>query len=128
MSTAKKVMVIGLDAIIARQVYRYAQDGHMPRVKRLLDTGVFANNCLPPFPGITPPNWSTLATGATAVTHNITCFNVHVPGDGRTGTRARRRVASAGSPAQPRLEGRSKCRARRPSTATTPAVSGRGLP
>ena len=65
MPTAKKVMVIGIDAPIASQVYRYAQEGHMPRVKRLLDSGVYGPNCLPPFPSITPPNWATLATGAT---------------------------------------------------------------
>ena len=81
MATAKKVMVIGFDAPLAPQVYRYAQEGHMPRVKRLLERGVYGANCLPPFPSITPPNWTTLATGATSITHGISDFNVHVPGD-----------------------------------------------
>ncbi|MHB1132771.1 MAG: alkaline phosphatase family protein [Chloroflexota bacterium] len=81
MPSAKKVMVIGIDAPIAPQMYKYAQEGHMPRVKRLLDNGVYGPNCLPPFPSITPPNWTTLATGATIRTHNISCFNVHEPGD-----------------------------------------------
>ncbi|MHB1415827.1 MAG: alkaline phosphatase family protein [Chloroflexota bacterium] len=81
MATAKKVMVIGLDAAITPLMYKYAQEGHMPRVKRLLDHGVYGINCMPPFPSITPPNWATIATGATMITHNVTCFNVHTPGD-----------------------------------------------
>ncbi len=81
MPSAKKVMVIGIDAAIAPQMYKYAQEGHMPQVKRLLDNGVYGPNCTPPFPSITPPNWATIATGATINTHNVSCFNVHVPGD-----------------------------------------------
>lgn len=81
MATAKKVMMIGLDAPLAHLVYNYAQQGHMPCMKRLLENGVYGANCLPPFPSITPPNWATLATGATSITHGLSCFNVHVPGD-----------------------------------------------
>ena len=47
---AKKVMVIGLDAAIAPNVYKYAREGHMPRVKHLLDNGVCGTNCLPAVP------------------------------------------------------------------------------
>ena len=79
---AKKVMVIGLDAAIAPNVYKYAREGHMPRVKHLLENGVCAPHCYPPFPSITPPSWATLATGATAMTHKVPCFNVHIPGTG----------------------------------------------
>ena len=81
MPTAKKVMLLGIDAPIVSRFYKYAQEGRMPRIKRILDNGVWGANCLPPFPSITPPNWTTLATGATLATHKITCFNVHVPGD-----------------------------------------------
>ena len=79
---AKKVMVIGLDAAIAPNVYKYAREGHMPRMKHLLDNGVCAPQCYPPFPSITPPSWATLATGASARTHKVPCFNVHIPGTG----------------------------------------------
>ncbi len=80
MGKAKKVMVIGLDCIISPLVYKYAQEGYMPKVKQLLDNGVYGENCLPNFPTITPPNWATLATGATNITHELSCFNYHVPG------------------------------------------------
>ncbi|MCL4467169.1 MAG: alkaline phosphatase family protein [Chloroflexi bacterium] len=81
MPTAKKAMLLGLDAPMVGRFYKYAQEGAMPRVKQLLDNGAWGANCLPPFPSITPPNWTTLATGATLATHKITCFNVHTPGD-----------------------------------------------
>ncbi|MHB1415233.1 MAG: alkaline phosphatase family protein [Chloroflexota bacterium] len=81
MAKAKKVMLIGIDAPIVSQMYKYAQEGHMPRVKRMIDHGAWGANCFPPFPSITPPNWTTLSTGATIATHGISCFNVHIPGD-----------------------------------------------
>jgi len=81
MAHAKKIMLLGIDAPIVSRFYQYAQEGRMPRTKRWLDNGVWGANCIPPFPSITPPNWTTLATGATIATHKISCFNVHVPGD-----------------------------------------------
>jgi len=81
MAQAKKVMLLGIDAPIVSRFYRYALEGRMPRIKRWLDNGVWGANCIPPFPSITPPNWTTLATGATIATHKVSCFNVHVPGD-----------------------------------------------
>ncbi|HID11847.1 MAG TPA: hypothetical protein EYP17_11195 [Candidatus Latescibacteria bacterium] len=76
-----KVMVIGLDAPIAPRLYRYAREGHLPAIARLIENGVYAEHCLVPFPTITPPNWTTIVTGASLGTHGITCFNVHNPGD-----------------------------------------------
>ena len=81
MAQAKKVMLLGIDAPIVSRFYQYVQEGRMPRIKRWLDNGVWGANCIPPFPSITPPNWTTLATGATIATHRVSCFNVHVPGD-----------------------------------------------
>lgn len=80
-NTAKKVMIIGLDAPIAPRLYRYAKEGHLPAMQRIIESGVYAENCLVPFPTITPPNWTTIVTGASLGTHGITCFNVHNPGD-----------------------------------------------
>ena len=77
----KKVMVIGLDAPIAKRVYMYAKRGDLPNIKRLLDEGVYAENCIVPFPTITPPNWTSIVTGARIGTHGIPSFNIHRPGD-----------------------------------------------
>jgi predicted AlkP superfamily phosphohydrolase/phosphomutase len=79
--SASKVVLIGLDAPIPKRVWHYAQQGLLPVIKGLIDRGVWAENCLAPYPTITPPNWTTLATGAWPGTHGITCFHTHIPGD-----------------------------------------------
>ncbi len=81
MPKVRRVMIIGVDAPITPRVRQFAAAGHIPSVKKLLDGGVVANNCMVPFPTITPPNWTTIVTGAWPGTHGITCFHVHNPGD-----------------------------------------------
>ncbi len=78
-----KVMVIGFDAPITKSVKRYMEEGDLPNLKGLVERGVWMENCLVPHPTITPPNWTTLATGAYPGTHGITCF--HLPKDGIPG-------------------------------------------
>ncbi|KYH39854.1 MAG: hypothetical protein AYL33_007170 [Candidatus Bathyarchaeota archaeon B63] len=77
----ERCIVIGLDAPIAHRVYSYAKDGKLPAIKRLIEGGVYAENCLVPFPTITPPNWTTIVTGARIGTHGIPSFNIHFSGD-----------------------------------------------
>jgi len=78
---ASKVMIIGYDAPITKSLLKYAKKGVLPNLSRLMKQGMWADNCLVPHPTITPPNWTTIVTGAWPGTHGITCFNVHVPGD-----------------------------------------------
>ena len=78
---ADKVMIIGYDAPITKSLLKYMEKGALPNMARLMKKGVWADNCLVPHPTITPPNWTTIVTGAWAGTHGVTCFNVHVPGD-----------------------------------------------
>jgi len=78
---ARKVMIIGLDAPMTTSLQKYMKKGVLPNMSRLKKNGVWADNCLVPHPTITPPNWTTIVTGAWAGTHGVTCFNVHVPGD-----------------------------------------------
>lgn len=80
MSRPEKLVLIGFDAPIAPRVYEYAVSGYLPNIKRLLDRGVYLRNCLVPYPTITPPNWTTIVTGAWIGTHGMTCFNMHKPG------------------------------------------------
>jgi predicted AlkP superfamily phosphohydrolase/phosphomutase len=74
-------MLIGIDAPIPERVYEWARQGELPAIAALIKNGVYAKNCLPPFPTITPPNWTSIVTGAWAGTHGVTHFNVHYPGD-----------------------------------------------
>lgn len=77
----KKVVVLGLDGLPPKLIDKHMADGHLPTFKRLIEGGVIADNCLVPFPTITPPNWATIATGAWPGTHNIMDFWVHKSGD-----------------------------------------------
>ena len=76
----EKLVLIGLDAPIAPRIYDYAMKGHLPNIKRLINRGVYFRNCMVPYPTITPPNWTSIVTGARIGTHGITCFNMHKPG------------------------------------------------
>ena len=80
MGKPERLVLIGFDAPIASRVYRYAVEGELPNIGRLIENGVYFENCLVPHPTITPPNWTTIATGAWPGTHGITCFNMHKPG------------------------------------------------
>jgi len=77
---AKKLMVIGLDAALPSELQRLAAEGRLPNFDRLFKTGAYFQNALAPYPTITPPNWTTILTGAWMGTHGITCFNLHKPG------------------------------------------------
>ena len=77
----RKVMVLGIDAPIVPRLRAWAEEGQLPTLQRLMVEGVFASNCLGPFPTITPPNWTTIATGAWPGTHGITDFDGHVLGE-----------------------------------------------
>ena len=77
---AQRVMVLGIDAPIVPRLHKMAMEGKLPTIKRLIDEGVFAPNCLTPVPTITPPNWTSIATGAWPGTHGITDFDAHIPG------------------------------------------------
>ena len=80
MPKPEKLVLIGFDAPISPRVYEYAVNGHLPNLKKLIENGVYFKNCMVPFPTITPPNWTTIVTGAWIGTHGMTCFNMHKPG------------------------------------------------
>lgn len=77
----KKAVVIGLDATVSKSMLKYVNEGKLPVIGKLIKDGIWGENCLVPHPTITPPNWTTIVTGAWAGTHGITCFHVHNPGD-----------------------------------------------
>ncbi|MHB1132891.1 MAG: alkaline phosphatase family protein [Chloroflexota bacterium] len=75
-----KVLFLGIDSPVASAIYKWAKEGKLPNLQKLIDRGVFCQNGLVPFPTITPPNWTSIATGAWPGTHGVTDFDVHVPG------------------------------------------------
>lgn len=76
----KRVALIGLDCAMPRLILKHIADGYLPAFKKLIEGGVLADNCLVPYPTVTPPNWASIATGAWPGTHCITDFHVHKAG------------------------------------------------
>ncbi|MTI84324.1 MAG: nucleotide pyrophosphatase [Firmicutes bacterium] len=71
-----KVLVLGVDGMDPRISRKFLAEGKMPNLQKLIDRGAAREdlNLLGAIPTITPPCWTTLATGAYPGTHNITCF------------------------------------------------------
>ena len=66
-----KVLLLGVDGLDPRLTKKFMDEGKLPNIC-LLYTSSLQLVCTPPT--ITPPLWTTLATGALPVTHGITCF------------------------------------------------------
>ena len=71
-----KILVLGVDGMDPRLAKQYLVEGKMPHLQKLIDAGVCRADLvmLGALPTITPPMWTTLATGSYPVTHGITCF------------------------------------------------------
>ncbi|MBQ2837024.1 MAG: alkaline phosphatase family protein, partial [Peptococcaceae bacterium] len=75
----KKVLVLGIDGLDPRLTRKYIAEGVMPNTKKFLEKGA-ANVDLEMIggqPTVTPPMWTTLATGATVRVHGITGYYRH---------------------------------------------------
>lgn len=77
----EKLVVFGIDGPILPTLQRLMREGRMPLMRKLVESGTWADNCLVPYPTITPPNWTTISTGASAGRTGFTDFNVHWPGE-----------------------------------------------
>lgn len=80
MKPAKKIALLGFDCALTNLVRKHIAEGIAPNFKKVFENGTVADNCLVPFPTITPPNWTVMATGAWPGTNNVTDFWRHVPG------------------------------------------------
>ena len=73
---SEKVLVLGIDGMDPRLSLYHMEQGYMPNLKKLLERGASGKDLilLGGMPTITPPMWTTLATGAYPMTHGITDF------------------------------------------------------
>lgn len=71
-----KVLILGVDGMDPGLTKKYLDAGKMPNVKKFIEAGACREDLvmLGNVPTITPPMWTTLATGATPATHGITDF------------------------------------------------------
>lgn len=80
---AQKVMVLGVDGLDPRFSRRMIDEGKMPNLAEYVKRGVCREDLvlLGGHPTITPPMWTTLATGCYANVHGITGFYRQHPED-----------------------------------------------
>lgn len=76
MALTEKVLLLGVDGLDPKLTKKFLKEGKLPNIKKYVEQGAQKEDlkliCTPPT--ITPPLWTTLATGALPVTHGITCF------------------------------------------------------
>lgn len=79
---SKKLMVLGVDGMDPRLSRKYVDEGKMPNLKKIIERGAQRDDLvlLGAQPTVTPPQWTTLATGAYPSTHGITQFSRVIPG------------------------------------------------
>ncbi len=71
-----KVLVLGIDGLDPRLTQKYIDEGKMPNTKKFLEKGA-AHTRLEMIggqPTVTPPMWTTMATGANPSVHGITDY------------------------------------------------------
>lgn len=68
---ANKLILIGVDSFLLDFVEEFTSKGLMPNIKQLMKKGAYGY-ALPSMPTFTPPNWTTIATGADPSIHGIT--------------------------------------------------------
>jgi len=81
-----KVLVIGIDGMDPKMTKRMVDEGKLPNIKKMIEIGSAREDLvlLGAMPTITPPMWTTLATGAYPSTHGVTCYwNPHPTDIGR---------------------------------------------
>lgn len=78
---SEKILVLGVDGLDPRLTKKYVDEGKMPNVKKFIERGSCREDLvmLGGHPTVTPPMWTTLATGCYANVHGITGFDISSP-------------------------------------------------
>ena len=73
---SSKILVLGVDGMDPSLTKRFLEMGKMPHLKNIIERGAAREDLqlLGGVPTVTPPMWTTLATGAYPYTHGITAF------------------------------------------------------
>lgn len=80
---SEKVLMLGIDGLDPKFSRKMVDGGHMPNLKKLIEIGSARHDLrlLGGVPTITPPMWTTLATGAYPMTHGVEDFNIGMKGE-----------------------------------------------
>lgn len=78
----QKILLLGVDGLDPSLTKKYVAQGKMPNVAEYIKRGASAKDLilLGGHPTVTPPMWTTLATGCYANVHGITGFSRNIPG------------------------------------------------
>lgn len=71
-----KIFLLGIDGLDPRLTKKYVAEGKMPNIKKFIERGSAREDLvmLGGHPTVTPPMWTTLATGCYSNVHGITGF------------------------------------------------------
>lgn len=73
-----KILVLGVDGMDPRLAKHFMDKGSMPNLQKYVEMGAARDDLmlLGAHPTVTPPMWTTLATGAYPMTHGITDYHM----------------------------------------------------
>lgn len=73
---AEKILLLGVDGLDPRLTKKYLEEGKLPNIQKYIDRGACREDLvmLGGHPTVTPPMWTTLATGCYSNVHGITDF------------------------------------------------------
>lgn len=79
----KRAMMIGLDGADPAVIKKLIAEDRLPNFKKFLESGVAHSSLgmLGVNPTVTPPNWTSMATGNWPRTHGVTDFFTHTLGN-----------------------------------------------
>lgn len=80
-TACQKILVLGVDGMDPSLTRKFVEAGIMPNTAEYIRRGAQRQDLalLGALPTITPPMWTTLATGCYPQTHGITCFGTKIP-------------------------------------------------
>jgi predicted AlkP superfamily phosphohydrolase/phosphomutase len=76
--STKRIVIIGFDGMDPQLAQRYMDEGHMPNMKAMADSGTF-RPLATSYPSMSPVAWSSFTTGVDASRHNIFDFITRDP-------------------------------------------------
>jgi predicted AlkP superfamily pyrophosphatase or phosphodiesterase len=82
-SSTKKLVLVVIDALKPSMLERAIASGRAPALKRIMDDGVYVDECVAAFPSVTPVCAATIATGVGPDQHLIPSMNWYHREEGR---------------------------------------------
>lgn len=73
-------MIIGLDSAVPELMKKFAEDGTLPNMRRLMDEGVFGEGFCT-HPSLTGTNWTSIVCGTWPGTQGTSHMWTHLPGE-----------------------------------------------